>query len=91
MCSSHRSGFSCIWAKPIPFSLVGHDSRRESSRNVILVLESVIRGGYLPGIGVRFLVGETFNENQWFSVQVQTYPRQGCNTTDILMKINNIH
>ena len=42
MCYSHRKDFCCIWIQSIPFSFVGHGSFRESSRNVILVLESVI-------------------------------------------------
>ena len=51
MSSSHRKDFCCIWTQPSPLSDFGSGSFREPSRNVILVLESVIRGGWFDVSG----------------------------------------
>ena len=51
MSSSHRKDFCCIWTQPSPLSDFGSGSFRESSRSVILVLESVIRGGWFTVSG----------------------------------------
>ena len=50
MSSSHRTDF-CIWTQTSPLSDSGSGSFRETSRNVILVLESVIRGGWFAVSG----------------------------------------
>ncbi len=47
MFSSHRRDFCWIWTHPSPLSDVGRASFIEFSRRVILVFESVTRGGWL--------------------------------------------
>ncbi len=51
MFSSHRRDFCWIWTHPSPLSDVGRASFSESSRNVILMFESVTRGGWLAMSG----------------------------------------
>ena len=52
MFSSHRRDFCWIWTQPSPLSDVGRSSFRESSRSVILMFESMTRGGCLTMSGV---------------------------------------
>ena len=51
MFSSHRRDFCWICTHPSPLSDVGRASFSESSRSVILMFESVIRGGWLAMSG----------------------------------------
>jgi hypothetical protein len=51
MFSSHRRDFCWIWTHPSPLSDVGRASFSEFSRSVILMFESVIRGGWLTMSG----------------------------------------